>query len=159
MLRDLGEEPFAPKLSRAIKAQADHLFTTLDLARLVEESIPRKAWPKKIHPATKTFQAIRMAVNDELGQLERLLDQVPHLLNPGGRVLIIAFHSLEDRRVKQRFRQWEDPCTCSKEIPYCQCGLKPQAKLLQKKPFVATEEELEHNPRSRSARLRIASWL
>ncbi len=151
-----GEEPFGRKIARRIKELIEDLQGTQDLAKLVAEAIPKKRWPKKIHPATKTFQALRIAVNEELKEIEALLDHLPNLLLPKGRAMLISFHSLEDRLVKQAFRRWVDPCTCSKEFPYCQCGAVPLARLLRKKPIVATQEETFSNPRARSAKLRIA---
>ena len=155
----LGEESFGNKIAQRIKEKIEGLNETKDLANLVSQVIPRKFWPNKIHPATKVFQALRMAVNQELEEIEALLDAVPNLLVKDGVAMLISFHSLEDRLVKQAFRLWADPCTCSKDFPYCQCGAVPLVQLLRKKPIVATQEETRSNPRARSAKLGIATRL
>ncbi|MDT8446104.1 MAG: 16S rRNA (cytosine(1402)-N(4))-methyltransferase RsmH [bacterium] len=152
-----GEESFAPRIAARICARRtqEPLTETAQLADLVFGAIPRKLHPKKIHPATKVFQALRIAVNDELGQLDRFLESAKELLNLGGRLAIISFHSLEDRPVKQAFVQWESPCICPPQIPYCQCGRLPLGHRVTKKPVTASEEEIAMNPRARSAKLRI----
>ncbi|MDX2471260.1 MAG: 16S rRNA (cytosine(1402)-N(4))-methyltransferase RsmH [SAR324 cluster bacterium] len=154
-IKDFGEESFAYKISLRIKEHIEELDSTLDLARLIERAIPRKLWPKKIHPATKTFQALRMAVNNEIGELDDLLTKGVSMLNLEGLLGVISFHSLEDRRVKVAFKKLIDPCECPKSIPICVCGLKPTAQALRKKPIIATDEEISQNPRSRSAKLRV----
>ena len=113
----------------------------------------------KIHPATRVFQALRIAVNQELDRLDTFLKALPGLLNPGGRVSVITFHSLEDRMVKQGLKQYESGCTCPKELPYCVCGFKPSLKTITRKPVTASKEELTANPMARSAKLRVAEKL
>jgi 16S rRNA (cytosine1402-N4)-methyltransferase len=154
VLGELGEEPFARRVARAIKAARPPPATTAELADLVARAIPRKAWPKHIHPATRTFQALRIAVNRELEELERFLADLPALLKVGGRAAIISFHSLEDRRVKQGFRDLEGRCTCPPGLPICACGASGNFKVLTKKSITASEAEVQENPRARSARLR-----
>lgn len=154
VLREFGEEPFARKVARAIKAASPAPTRTAELAALVARAVPRKAWPKHIHPATRTFQALRIAVNGELAELDRFLADLPAILAPGGRAAIISFHSLEDRRVKQAFRALEGRCTCPPKLPQCVCGARGNFELLTKKAVTAGEAELAHNPRARSARLR-----
>lgn len=158
ILWKLGEEGYGRRIVREIvKArEVKRIESTVDLARLIERSIPRKDWPKMIHPATKTFQALRIAVNDELGALEKGLDDGIGLLKPGGRFCVISFHSLEDRIVKNRFRNWENPCICPPSLPVCRCGKVKKAKVLTKKGIKASEEEIRANPRARSASLRVA---
>ena len=121
---------------------------------MIEKAVPRKAWPKKIHVATKTFQALRIAVNDELGVLNQFLDGMPELLKLHGRVAVIAFHSLEDRRVKEAFRALLGPCLCPPGLPVCGCGARATFRTLTTKAVVASDAEVERNPRARSARLR-----
>lgn len=156
-----GEEKFSWKIAKAIVQRRDQtLFqTTLDLADLIEKTIPRKFHPKKIHPATKVFQAIRIEVNQELSELDQMMDDALELLNSGGRLAIISFHSLEDRLVKHRFKRWQNPCECPIEFPICQCGKTPQVRILTRKPVEACNEEIQSNPRSRSARLRVVEKL
>ncbi len=117
--------------------------------------MPQKALRTQGHPAKRTFQAIRIEVNGELSELETFLSFAPDLLAEGGRLLIITFHSLEDRIVKNRMRTWENPCTCPKEFPVCVCGKKPIGRVINRKPIVAGDEEREQNPRSKSAKLRV----
>jgi 16S rRNA (cytosine1402-N4)-methyltransferase len=157
VLRELGEERFAARIVRAIEAEraVSPVETTGRLARIVAGAVPKRFHRAGFHPATQTFQALRMAVNDELGQLERLLDAIPDLLAPGGRAAIIAFHSLEDRRVKDAFRTWEEPCVCPPEAPRCVCGRIPLGRRVTRKPVVADTEEVRRNPRARSAKLRV----
>jgi 16S rRNA (cytosine1402-N4)-methyltransferase len=158
LLRELGEEPFAVPIARAIK-RAGAMERTADLVAAVESAVPRRAWPKKIHVATKTFQALRMAVNDEVGQLEALLADLPDLLTPLGRAAIISFHSLEDRRVKQRFVELGGRCHCPPKLPVCACGARADFRRLTRKAVVAGPVEIEANPRARSARLRAIEKL
>src|SRR5579863_9304236 len=157
ILYELGEERFAPRIVRAIEtARAQEpIVTTGRLARIVADAVPRKFHKPGFHPATQTFQALRMTVNDELGELDRLLEAIPDLLAPGGRAAIIAFHSLEDRRVKDAFRTWENPCICPPDIPRCMCGKVPLGERVTRKPTVASAEEIARNPRARSAKLRV----
>jgi len=158
LLKRLGEESQARRIARAlVRACSEQpIATTGRLAALVDQAMPAAERRKrKLHPATKTFQALRLAVNDELGMLERFLEQVPRLLAPGGRLAVLSYHSLEDRRVKKAIAAWADPCTCPKEIAVCLCGKTPLFKPLGKleRPGPA---EVEANPRARSARLRAA---
>ena len=152
VLREFGEEPFSGPIARALKAASPK--TTTEAVEAVKGAVPRKAWPQKIHVATRTFQALRIWVNDELGALERLLGSLPRVLKVGGRAAIISFHSLEDRRVKDAFRALEGRCTCPPGLPICACGAKGSFEVLTKKAITASEGELDANPRSRSAKLR-----
>jgi 16S rRNA (cytosine1402-N4)-methyltransferase len=157
ILYTLGEERFAPRIVRAIetaRAEAE-IETTGQLARLVAGAVPKRFHKPGFHPATQTFQALRMAVNDEIGELGRLLAALPDLLAPGGRAAIIAFHSLEDRPVKDAFRAWEQPCICPPEVPRCVCGKVPLGHRLTRKPTIAGAAETQRNPRARSAKLRV----
>lgn len=154
-----GEEKFSRRIAKKIvseRAEAP-IETSLQLATIVKSAIPSKVVAtRRIHPATKVFQALRIAVNQELDRLETFLEQVPGLLNKGGRLCIISFHSLEDRIVKQSIRRFENGCTCPKELPVCLCGFEPQLKSVFKKPILPTPEEIRKNPMARSAKLRIA---
>jgi 16S rRNA (cytosine1402-N4)-methyltransferase len=157
ILRRFGEERFAPRIVQAIlvaRAVAP-IETTALLARIVATAVPAKFQRRGFHPATRVFQALRIAVNDELGELERLLDVALPLLAPGGRLAIIGFHSLEDRLVKERFRAWEQPCTCPPTMPRCVCGKVPLGRRLTRKPIAPSADETARNPRSRSAKLRV----
>lgn len=153
----LGEEPQAGRIARAIvdARQKSPIDTTAQLAALVEKAYP-PAWRAKArrHPATRTFQALRMAVNDELGELRRFLDAVLGRLSLGGRLAVISFHSLEDRMVKQAMRYWAEGCRCPRHVPVCVCHHVPEVRILYKKPVQAEEEELAVNPRASSAKLR-----
>lgn len=151
---ELGEEPHARRIARAIKRTTPSVQTTRKLARIVSEAIPRKAWPHRIHPATRTFQALRMAVNHELDELDMVLDLLPQLLRPEGRAVIISFHSLEDRKVKTRFRALEGRCTCPPQMPLCGCGRRSDFRVLTPRPIFPSDIEVGANPRARSARLR-----
>ena len=153
----LGDEPFSRRIARALKTALPK--TTLQAADVVSKAVPRKAWPKKIHVATRTFQALRIAVNRELEELDRLLECLPRILNPGGVAAVISFHSLEDRRVKTAFRAFEGHCGCPPDFPQCVCGAKSTFRLLTRKPIGASEAELERNSRSRSAHLRAVEKL
>lgn len=148
-----GEEKFSRRIAQNIvKArQSKPIETTLELVDIIKESYP-KAKMRDSHPARKTFQAIRIEVNGELDKLSSTLDSALECLNPGGRLSIITFHSLEDRMVKERFALWNNPCTCPKEFPVCVCGKKPLGKAL--KAIAPNDEELKENPRARSSRLR-----
>jgi 16S rRNA (cytosine1402-N4)-methyltransferase len=161
ILKEYGEEPFARPMARAIKAAVakDEKLDTARLAAVVGGAIPRKAWPKRIHPATRTFQALRIAVNDELGALAAWLDGLPGVLAPGGRAAVIAFHSLEDRMVKERFRALTQACTCPPEIPVCVCGARAAFAAVTRKAVKASDDEVARNPRARSARLRAVEKL
>jgi len=152
VLRDLGEEPFARPIARALKQ--DLPTTTLAAVESVKRAVPRRAWPSKVHVATRTFQALRIGVNDELGELDRVLSALPRLLRVGGRAAVIAFHSLEDRAVKQAFRALEGRCTCPPGLPVCACGAQGTFKVLTRRAVQASDAEVDRNPRARSARLR-----
>jgi 16S rRNA (cytosine1402-N4)-methyltransferase len=161
IIRDYGEERWAGRIAAFIcKAREEKpLETTLQLADLIKGAIPRKAWEERIHPATRTFQGLRIAVNEELGSLEKGLESAVRLLKPGGRGVVISFHSLEDRIVKQMFRSMATGCICPKDFPVCVCSHKPQVRVLTGKPVMAGKEEIEKNPRSRSAKLRAIEKL
>ena len=160
ILFDYGEEKFAPAIAKAIvAARADKpIETTLELAGLVKASVPQKVRREK-NPCKKTFQAIRIEVNDELGQLDRTLDEAFDLLKVGGRLAVITFHSLEDRMVKRRFAEYAKGCICPPDFPQCVCGRKPRGVGVFRKPVTASAEELEVNNRSRSAKLRVIEKL
>lgn len=151
-----GEDKFAKRIAKAIvkNREVSKIETTLELAEIIKSAVPAASRRDGGHPARKTFQAIRIAVNDELNVLEKGLKGAFSVLNSGGRLVVITFHSLEDRIVKQNMALWCSPCTCPPDFPVCVCGNKPKAKLLTKKPITASDEEIEMNPRSRSAKLR-----
>ncbi len=155
IFRDYGEEKFAYKIACSIvkRREKDKIETTTELAEIIASCYPAAA-RRDGNPARKCFQALRIAVNDEFGSLERLLDTAFDMLNVGGVLSIITFHSLEDRIVKQRFKQYTTGCTCPPDFPICVCGKKPQGELRFKKPITASSEELNQNLRSRSAKLR-----
>ena len=154
VLRKYGEEPFARRVAEAI-VRARPLTTTLELAEVAAGAIPAAARRRR-HPARRTFQALRMAVNDELAALESGLDAAVGLLAPGGRVIVLAYHSLEDRIVKRRFREGAAGCVCPPDLPVCGCGNAAELRILTRRPLRATEDEVAKNPRARSARLRAA---
>ena len=159
ILGDYGEEKWARQIARVIcdRRKTAPIEATKQLVGLVDAAIPKKFREKDgSHPARRTFQALRIAVNDELRPLERAIEDLVDLLSPGGRLCVIAFHSLEDRIVKNTFRTLADPCICPKSFPVCVCGRRPRIKLVTRKPITAGEEELKENPRARSATLRIA---
>ena len=160
-LREFGEEPYAWQIAGRIVARREEqpFTTTLQLADAVASALPPAVRRKDKNPSRRTFQAIRIAVNGELDALSEGLDEIFDLLAPGGRFCIITFHSLEDRVVKQRFRQWATACTCPPELPVCVCGGKAKAKLITRKPIEATGDELASNRRSRSAKLRVIEKL
>ncbi len=153
-----GEEKFSKKIvSRILEArEASPIVNTLQLAKIIENCLPRSGKKKsQIHPATRVFQAIGIAVNDELGALKKLLNEIPFLLKPGGVFSAISFHSLEDRLIKERLKYLTDACVCPPEVITCDRCNKPMGVLMQKKPYVPTEKEMQSNPRSRSAKLRV----
>ncbi len=156
ILKTYGEERYARRLAEAIvRRRMDKPFArTGELAELIRQAMPSKALKEKQHPARRTFQALRIAVNHELDALEKLLEIAPDMLNDGGRLCIITFHSLEDRMVKEAFRRWENPCTCPRSFPVCICGNKPLGKQIDRKGIIADISESESNARARSARLR-----
>lgn len=161
IIREYGEERWAKRIAAFIvRARGEApIETTLQLADLVKGAIPRGAWEERLHPATRTFQAFRIAVNDELGSLERGLAAALRLLRRGGRGVVISFHSLEDRIVKNTFRGLAQGCTCPRDFPRCVCGNTPQVKVLTGKPVTAGDAELKENPRARSAKLRAIEKL
>lgn len=158
ILREYGEERYAPQIAAAIvrRRESAPLRTTLELAELIRSAMPARALREKQHPAKRSFQALRIAVNDELGALPPMLDAAAERLRPGGRLAVITFHSLEDRIVKQKLRELATGCTCPPEFPVCVCGRKPKLRLLGRKPVVPDAAELTENPRARSAKLRAA---
>jgi 16S rRNA (cytosine1402-N4)-methyltransferase len=157
ILREYGEEKFASKIaSLIIKERAiNPVKTTFELSELIKRAIPAATRRTGHHPARKTFQALRIAVNGELEALSKLLDEALSILKPQGRLCIITFHSLEDRMVKQRFVSWAQGCICPPDFPICICNNKPQVSIVYRKGIEPTQEEQELNPRSRSARLRV----
>lgn len=158
ILWDYGEERFSKRIASAIvKArETEAVKTTLELVDIIKSAMPGPALREKQHPAKRTFQAIRIAVNDELGAVDEMMRTVPDRLKPGGRLAVISFHSLEDRIVKQAIASRENGCTCPREAPVCTCGFVQTLKSVTRKPITPSEEELADNPRSRSAKLRIA---
>ena len=157
LIRDFGEDRFAKNIARHIvKARQDKpVETTGQLAELIKAAIPARVRAQGGHPAKRTFQAIRIELNQELTVLKEALDKMGDLLNPGGRLCIITFHSLEDRIVKTKFRELENPCTCPPDFPVCVCGKKSLGRVVTRKPILPTEAEMEENPRSKSAKLRV----
>ena len=153
---EYGEEKYSKSIARAIvKARAEKkIETTLELVEIIKSAMPEKAKRDK-HPARKVFQAIRIEVNNELEVLKQALNQALDIVDVGGRVVVITFHSLEDRAVKNAYVDAQGKCTCPKDLPYCVCGAKSEGKIINKKPIIATEEEQEENSRSKSAKLRI----
>lgn len=153
-----GEERYASKVASAIVREREkrEICRTGELVDIIKASLPGIALREKQHPAKRTFQGIRIAVNNELGEIESFLSKLPDMLKPSGRAVIITFHSLEDRLVKHAFRTAEKPCTCPPSIPVCVCGKKPTLNVITNKPILPCEEELEKNPRSRSAKVRVA---
>ncbi|WP_346868420.1 MULTISPECIES: 16S rRNA (cytosine(1402)-N(4))-methyltransferase RsmH [unclassified Clostridium] len=156
ILRDFGEEKFSRRIASRIveKRKVKPVETTLELVKIIDECIPAKFKREGGHPAKRTFQGIRIEVNSELSILDRAIGDGIEALNKDGIMAIITFHSLEDRIVKNKFRDLVDPCKCPKDLPMCVCGKKPIIKLINKKPIEATKEELDNNSRSKSAKLR-----
>lgn len=152
-----GEEKFSRSIAQAIVSarQTTPILTTDQLTEVIRSAIPAKVRREGGHPSRKVFQALRIAVNGELDALSRGLDSAFELLSPGGRLAVITFHSLEDRIVKQHMAKWCEGCTCPPDFPVCVCGKKPKASLVNRKPIEASPQELEENPRSRSAKLRV----
>ena len=161
ILRQYGEERYAPQIAAAIvKSRALRpIGTTLELVEVIRGAMPARALREKQHPAKRSFQAIRIAVNDELGAVDRMLRAAAPRLAPGGRLCVISFHSLEDRLVKNGLAEFARGCTCPPDFPACVCGKKPAVKLVSRKPILPTEQEIAENPRARSAKLRVAEKL
>ena len=161
ILYTYGEERYAPQIAAAIcrRRQDKPIETTLELVDIIRSAMPPAALREKQHPAKRSFQAIRIAVNDELGSVEKAMEVAIPLLNPGGRLAVITFHSLEDRIVKLAMNEASKGCTCPPNFPVCVCGKKPKVKLISRKPIVSGAEELEANPRARSAKLRVCEKL
>ncbi len=157
ILYDYGEERYAPAIAAAIvrRRETAPIRTTLELVDVIRSAMPPAALREKQHPAKRTFQAIRIAVNDELGSVSRAMEAAIPRLNPGGRLAVITFHSLEDRIVKSAMANAAKGCVCPPEFPVCVCGRTPQVTVLTRKPIVSGEEELARNPRARSAKLRV----
>ncbi len=161
ILYEYGEERYAPQIAAAIDRRRGEkpIESTLELVDVIRSAMPPQALREKQHPAKRSFQAIRIAVNDELGAVGRVMETVVPKLNPGGRLCIITFHSLEDRIVKNGMAAAARGCTCPPEFPVCICGNKPKVKLISRKPIVSDQEELARNPRARSAKLRVCEKL
>ena len=161
ILYDYGEERYAPQIAAAIcrRREQKPIETTLELVDIIRSAMPASALREKQHPAKRSFQAIRIAVNDELGAVSMAMEKAIPRLNPGGRLAVITFHSLEDRIVKNAMNAAAKGCTCPPNFPVCVCGKKPQVVCLTRKPIVSGEEELERNPRARSAKLRVCEKL
>ena len=161
ILFDYGEERYAPLIAGAIcrRREQKPIATTLELVDIIRGSVPPAALREKQHPAKRSFQAIRLAVNDELGAVSKAMEAAIPMLNPGGHLAVITFHSLEDRIVKSAMAEAARGCTCPPSFPVCVCGKKPKVKLLSRKPVLPGPEELEENPRARSAKLRVCEKL
>jgi len=158
ILRDYGEERYARRIAAAIVRcrEEKEISSTLELVDIIKCAMPGPALREKQHPAKRSFQAIRIAVNDELGAVDEMMHTVPDRLNTGGRLAVISFHSLEDRIVKTAIASRENGCTCPREAPVCTCGFVKTLKSVTRKPIVPSDEEIENNPRARSAKLRVA---
>lgn len=161
ILSEYGEERYSSKIASAIVREREkcELTSTSQLVEIIKSAMPAAALREKQHPAKRSFQGLRIAVNDELGEIERFLSSLPQMLKAGGRAVIITFHSLEDRLVKRAFRTAEKPCTCPASIPVCVCGKVPTLKVISNKPILPSEDEISKNPRSRSAKVRVAERL
>ena len=161
ILWQYGEERYAPQIAAAIvRRRAERpIASTLDLVEVIRGAMPARALREKQHPAKRSFQAIRIAVNDELSAVDRMLQAAVPRLAPGGRLCVISFHSLEDRLVKNALAAFAKGCTCPPDLPVCVCGKVPEVRLVSRKPIVASPAELEENPRARSAKLRVAEKL
>ena len=156
IIGEYGEERWARRIASFIVRERTEspITTTFRLVDIIKGAVPKAKWDERIHPATRTFQALRIAVNTELDSLERGMRAALDLLKPGGRGVIISFHSLEDRIVKHIFREYAEGCTCPRQLPVCVCGKQPRVKILTGRPVTATQEETDSNPRARSAKLR-----
>ena len=161
ILFDYGEERYAPQIAAAIcrSREQKKIETTLELVDIIRGSLPGAALREKQHPAKRSFQAIRIAVNDELDSVSRAMNAAIPILNPGGRLAVITFHSLEDRIVKSAMNDAAKGCTCPPSFPVCVCGRKPKVKVISRKPILPAEQELTENPRARSAKLRVCEKL
>lgn len=157
IIKDYSEDPFAKNIAKHIvkRRQEAAIKTTGELNEAIRAAIPMKIQKTLGHPSKRTYQAIRIEVNSELNVLKDTLDDMLDMLNPGGRLCIITFHSLEEKIVKSRYKEWENPCTCPSSFPVCVCGKTPKGKIINKKPILPTEAELDNNSRSHSAKLRI----
>lgn len=157
IIKDYGEEKWAKRIVQFIveERKIREISTTFELVDIIKRAIPKGARRDGPHPAKRTFQAIRIELNHELEILENAIKDMLDVLEPKGRLCIITFHSLEDRIVKQTFKKIENPCTCPREFPVCICNKKPMGKIVTRKPIIPTQEEIEFNPRARSAKLRI----
>ena len=158
ILWDYGEERYARRITAAILARRAQkpIESTLELVDIIRSAMPAAALREKQHPAKRSFQAIRIAVNDELGEIERMMDTAPDMLKVGGRLCVISFHSLEDRIIKSGIARRENGCTCPREAPICTCGFVRTLKSVTRKPILPSEDEIRRNPRARSAKLRVA---
>ena len=156
IISEYGEERWARRIASFIARERNEspITTTFRLVDIIKGAVPKAKWDERIHPATRTFQALRIAVNHELESLERGMRAALDLLKPGGRGVIISFHSLEDRIVKHIFREYAEGCTCPRQLPVCACGKQPGVKILTGRPVTATQQEIDGNPRARSAKLR-----
>lgn len=161
ILFQYGEERYAPLIAAAIVRRREErpIETTLELVDIIKEAMPARALKEKQHPAKRSFQAIRIAVNDELSSVDRMIQGAVPKLNKGGRLAVITFHSLEDRIVKTGFGAFAKGCICPPDFPVCVCGRTPDIKLVNKKPILPSQQEIEENPRARSAKLRVAEKL
>lgn len=161
IIKDYGEERWAKRIAEFIinERKIKPIETTFELVSVIKKAVPKGARADGPHPAKRTFQAIRIEVNNELGILESTVNDMVDFLKPGGRICIITFHSLEDRIIKNVFRNLENPCTCPRDFPVCICGKKPKVKVINRKPILPGQEELENNRRAHSAKLRIAEKL
>lgn len=161
IIRDYGEERWAKRIAEFIEKERNvkPIETTFELVSIIKKAVPKGARADGPHPAKRTFQAIRIEVNNELGILEGTINNMVDLLKPKGRICIITFHSLEDRIVKNVFKNLENPCTCPRDFPICVCGKKPKVKVITRKPIIPSDEELKANHRSRSAKLRVVEKL
>lgn len=161
VLKVYGEERWSRRIAKRIVQRREEktISTSAELANLIHEAIPKKFHPARIHPATKTFQALRIAVNHELDNIEEFIGKAIPFLKKGGKLVIISFHSLEDRLVKTLFQNLSSPCICPRDLPMCGCGKKSELKIITRSPLVPTETEVADNPRSRSAKLRVGEKL
>lgn len=158
IIKDYGEDNWSKRIAQFIVEQRKekNIDTTYDLVEIIKKAIPKKARMNGPHPAKRTFQAIRIEVNNELGVINNMIEDAISIMNPAGRICIITFHSLEDRIVKNEFKYLAQDCICPSEMPFCQCDKKSEVKIITRKPILPSEDEVEGNPRSRSAKLRVA---